>query len=475
MNFLRKLAGVIIAFSLPYTSSANNIQDHSFQELGHSQLQTSDGEFATLLMTGNFDQLLEQGKAKRKALDESEISKESRARFLNNLSIYLAQADQPDEALLANGAAQKLLESISPFHLDLYHVMMAKGYILVFEDVHDEAEDALRHAQHIAHRNQGVHTINQLPALRLLTEVQTSKFRRKDADQTQRFLLRVNEQAYGAASEEMIPSLTEVGYYFAKRGRTMPSGNSRTTSVFLVGRNRSIDLDTSDVDTAYRSRIFREAEMAFERSIEIIQDKYGTTDLRLVEPLKGLSKTKFFEGYARTHAEKPMELMADIVQQNPGADTADKARALIDLADLYIKTEDPRATETYGKAWSLLQDEAHEELRYEMFGRPVRLLPEANFRPTLSRYPVSTEPNQQLFVDLDFTVSANGRVRGANVTESNVPLRDQKSLRLAVQLMKYRPRMIDGELVDTEGLSLHQTFSVRTTTPEFKAKVEIAP
>lgn len=167
-----------------------------------------------------------------------------------------------------------------------------------------------------------------------------------------------------------------------------------------------------------------------------------------------------------------MELMAEIVQQNPGADLGDKARALVDLGDLYIKTDDNRASETYLKAWQLLEGDEFEALRYELFGKPVRLLPDQNFQPTLARYPVSIEPNQQLFVDVSFNVMANGRVRQAVVTDSNIPLREQKTTRTAVQLMKYRPRIADGELMDTEGMSLHQIFTVLRPKPEFKAEVD---
>ncbi len=170
-----------------------------------------------------------------------------------------------------------------------------------------------------------------------------------------------------------------------------------------------------------------------------------------------------------------MEQMVAIVQQNPGSDVADKAKALVDLGDLYIKTEDDRAAETYKQAWQLLEGEAHEELRYELFGRPVRLLPEYNFRPALTRYPVDLEPNQQLFVDLSYNVMENGRVRQASIVDSNIPLRNQKVTRNAVKLMKFRPRMVDGELVATEGLSLHQTFTVVKPEPVFETNVRVTP
>lgn len=474
MRLIARTIAILLAMFLPTAAGANSIQDHSFGAFEHPKLQSTQSELTNLLMGGEFEALFKQGDDVEKWIQDSDVSATDHARYLSNLAVMLAQAGESNDALVASGKAQDLLETISAFHPDLYHVMMAKGYILVFENAHEEAEDALRHAQNIAHRNQGVYATEQLPTLRLLTEVLTSTGQGKDADQTQRFLLRVNEQAYGAASEEMIPSLTEVGDYFAKRGRTIPTGNTtRNTNVFMVGRNRSIDLDSSDADIAYRARIFREAESAFERSIEIIQDKYGPTDLRLVEPLKGLSQTKFLEGYARTYSEKPMEQMAAIVQQNPGADVGDKAKAWVDLADLYIKTEDPRAHETYKKAWDLLADEAHEELRYELFGKPVRLLPEFNFRPSLTRYPQGAEPGDQLFVDMSYTITETGRVRQVEITDSNIPLRDQKSTRLAVQLMKFRPRLIDGAPVRTEGLTLHQTFTVYKPEPEISTNVDV--
>lgn len=475
MSVIFRIFGLCGLCLIALSNHANTIQDHAFAGITHPKLKVIDREFPDYLITGQFDRILEKSKDLQAWILESNLTRREKAQALNNISIYLARTGEFDEALLANGASVELLEGITPFHPDLYHVMMTKGYMLVYENAYPEAEDALRHAQHIAHRNQGVYAKEQMPALRLLTEVLANTGKRKDADQTQRFLLRVNEQLYGAGSEEMIPSLTEVGEYFAHRGRMMSPGQTRTTNVFMVGRNRSIEMGEPDADITYRSRVFREAEMAYERSIAIIEDKYGSTDLRLVEPLKGLSKTKFLEGYARTYAERPMEQMVAIVHQNPGSDVADKAKALVELADLYIKTEDGRAGETYKQAWQLLAGEEHEELRYELFGRPVRLLPEYNFRPALPRYPVDIEPNQQLFVNLAYDVTEEGRVSQTTIVDGNIPLRNQKAMRNAVRFMKFRPRMVDGELVTTEGLSLHQTFTVVKPEPVFETSVQVGP
>ncbi len=473
MSFFSRIALVILTATLAITAQGNGIQDHSFVELEHPSLTRTQTDLSRLLQSGQFTELMAASDTFQMQLENLDATRQDKARYLSNTAIMLAQADESEKALQLTNQAQGLLEAMSAFHPDLYHVLMAKGYILVFNGKHEDAEDALRHAQHISHRDQGVYGVEQLPALRLLTEAQTHIGEFRDADQTQRFLLRVNEQVYGAASEEMIPSLMEVGAYLARRGRTIVTGNKRTQSVFMVGRNHTIDLDVSDTDLAYRTRLFREAEEAYERSIAIIQEKYGATDLRLVDPLKGLSKAKLLEGFSRGYAEKPMERMASIVQQNPGSDVADKAKALVELADLYIKTEDPRAADLYRQAWTLLADDVHEELRYQMFGRPVRLLPEHNFVSYLDRYPESTGPDQQLFVDLNYTVNRSGRVRQVTVAESNIPNRDQQNTKRAIQLMKFRPRMVDGELVDTEGLSLHQTFTVIEKQPEFKAKVDV--
>ncbi|MFN3238671.1 MAG: tetratricopeptide repeat protein [Pseudomonadales bacterium] len=475
MKLLTRLLGLWVLTSFILSAHAGSIQDHAFTNLDHPQVKPLMDDIDGHLNEGQFDQVVAKGEDVQVWLAKSNLPRTVQAYYLNNLSIALARAGETNQALVTSQQAVELLEGLTPFHPDLYHVMMAKGYILVYEGAFDEAEDALRHAQHIAHRNQGVYAKDQLPTLRLLTDVLANTGKDRDADQTQRFFLKVNEQIYGAASEEMIPSLAEVGNYFANRGRGIPSGQARTQTVYTVGRNRSIELSQPEADITYRSRLFREAEIAFERSIAIIEGKYGSTDLRLVEPLKGLSKTKFLEGYARSYAEAPMEKMVAIVHQNPGSDVADKARALVELGDLYIKTEDARAEETYKKAWDLLSDPEHDDLRYSLFGRPVRLLPEYNFRPTLPRYPVDLEPDQQLYVDLTYNVLANGRVRQVHVVDSNIPLRNQKQTRTGVKYMKFRPRMVDGELVDTNDLSLHQTFTVLRPEPVFESNISVNP
>lgn len=475
MSVLIRVIGLCGLLCLSTHNLANSIQDHAFPDVNHPKLSVMQNRFPGYLADGEFDRLLTEATELKTWIIESEMTRIQKAKALNNLSIYIARSGDLNEALLAIGAAVENLESITPFHPDLYHVMMTKAYMLVYEEAFEDAEDSLRHAQHIAHRNQGVYAKDQLPTLRLLTDIQLSSGKKQDADQNQRFLLRVNEQIYGASSEEMIPSLTEVGEYFANRGWQMRARYFRTPNDHIGGRNRVIEFGEPAEDTAYLIRIFREAELAYERSIAIIQDKYGDTDLRLVEPLKGLSRAKFLEGGARSAIKRPMEQMVAIVQQNPGSDQADKAKALVELADLYVKTSDPRASDYYKQAWKLLEGEEYQELRYELFGRPVRLLPEHSFRSVLTRYPVDLEPDQQLFVNLTYDVQEDGKVGQVIVNDSNISLKNQKDTRKTIKAMKFRPRLVDGEPVATEGLNLLQTFTVEKPEPVFESTVRIAP
>lgn len=439
---------ISIGVILPATA-ADSIANYFFQEIANEPLQDVNRSMIDAFQAERYEEALRlSDQVTQIAEQDQTIDKMSFARALSNAAILQALGGQRGRAILQATKAIEVIEDTDPFHPDLLNILMVKSYTHSAEDMYLEAEDTLRRAQHIAHRQDGVYTRRQLPIIESLAGIKVAQGEYRDADQEQRFNLKVSEQAYGAGSEELMPTLDRLGVYFADRGSSIP-------------------LSTIQEDRLYRDRLFREATDMFERSIQIIEDKYGDTDLRLLAPLKGLSRTKYLQGYGRVHAERPMERALDIVRSNPGTDEADHARALVQLADLYTTTSDNRASKLYKEAWVLLANhEASDDLRYELFGRPVRLVPEVPVQPVLFRHPVEVEEGNELFVDIQYDIREDGRVRNAQVIDGNVPNAERKLMRDFVSTMRFRPRMLDGELQTTEGMLLHQTYRVRERTPE---------
>ncbi|MEX2327555.1 MAG: tetratricopeptide repeat protein [Pseudomonadales bacterium] len=388
------------------------------------------------------------------AIEPQRISSHSHARLLSNAGLLKAVSGEPDRGMLLIGQAIEWIETTQgPYDELLIDLLTLQGVIASDQDEFEVAEDNLRRAQHIAHRLGGVYTRRQLKIVDLLTGLSLSRNFTLEADRQQRFSLKINEQVYGHNSEELVPILEKLGSYFADRGNTIP--------LRIVSASQIPQVDPGASTEQYRIGLFRESIELYERAIKIIEDNYGANDLRLVPALKGLADTRLKQRTSRRYAEQAMERMLEIVASNPATDIADHARALVDLADIYTVTSDRRAHATYLEAWNLL--DAHPELddvKNELFGMPRRLYPEKNYVIRLDRLPshVDGDTTVPLYADVEFSVIDDGRVSDVRVIDGNVPNEEKNYIRKRLGYSRYRPRIVDGEFVETQGLMLHQAF-----------------
>lgn len=359
-----------------------------------------------------------------------------------------------------------LVESAAgPFDLLLVNLLSAQGLLLRDEDQLELAEQSLRRAQHITHRQDGVYSRRQLGIVDLLTDLHLRQGLVLAADREQRFNLKISEQTYGSNSEALVPVLERLGEYFAQRGDTIPLGPSQVV--------RPVASEAEAYTEQYRATLFRESIELYERAIAIIEDTYGPDDLRLIEPLHGMAQARLRQRTARKFAEEAMERAVDIVARNPATDTADHARALVSLGDIYNITSDSRAEATYLAAWRLLDDTPElADLQYELFGAPTRLYPEDLPTIVLERQPAAVDADTPLFVDAEFTVISSGRVSDVRILDGNVPNDQKNMLRRHIRGWRFRPRIVDGAFETTNSLMIHQNYIVVRPEPVIEFSVD---
>lgn len=335
----------------------------------------------------------------------------------------------------------------NPFSRELINGIMAKALTELALQQHVIAEDSFRRAQHITHRQGGVYSEDQLVIINYLTATSLRQGNPLAADQQQLFSLRVAEQVYGFNSLDMLPTLSRLGSYFATRGSTIP--------VMVSSELR-----------LRRVMLFKNSISMYHRAVTIIEQNYGENDLRLVQPLRGLASARMLQLTSRKYAEQALARSLAIVESNPDSDLSDRAQALVDLGDYYVISSDARSMEIYKQAWELLQASSESQsIAADLFDAPVRLFPRNNPTLYLERIPDSAEPGEELFVDLEFGVTVQGRVHQVEVIEKNVPNEQVRLLRQRARNSRYRPRIVDGEIVATEGMSLHQSFRVISEPP----------
>ena len=401
------------------------LQDFDAEHLGLAQLSANQliKEISTNLDT-----------------DGSIYARSIYAKVLTNAAIISALSGDRASAKTMLDKAVVLAETINPFHEDLFQILSTLGYIQVQEKLFPAATGYLRRAQHITHRADGVYAKQQLPVIRNLALIKIEQGRLLDADREQRFNLKVSEHAFGSTSEEIVPILKNLGNYFSRRGYSIPKNAA------------------SDV-RLYRDKLFRESVELFERSVAIIENKYGDEDLRLVELLQGLSRIRYMRGSTRSIVTASMERAAHIVSSSQSSDVSDIAQTLVDLGDTYLLTNDRRALDTYLSAWGLLsQRSSYADLRYDLFGTPKRLYPDKPTQFYLTRKPANVEEGEELYVDLEYDIRFDGRVNNIKILEGNVPNSQKKRLKDYLYRVRFRPQIVNGEFTQIERLRLHQTF-----------------
>ncbi|MDG1442934.1 MAG: hypothetical protein P8R02_09665 [Pseudomonadales bacterium] len=445
---IRKLfQGLIILATTSPVLAANAIyNDIVFQDPALATLQR------TLIRQLKDEDLISASETANKIVEQVsnnlDVNSLNYAKVLTNSALVDWKLEQPELALASLKLAIAHTESISPFHHALFEMLVAEAAIEHKTGNLEHAADTYRRAQHISHRIDGVYTQLQIPVIDSLTEIHIRLNSPYKADQEQRLKLKVVEQTFGADDEGIIPTLSKLGSYFAVRGHSFSSRADSQTRL-------------------YRDGLFRDAIDMFDRSIAILENKYGAADLRLVEPLIELSKVRFLQGSSRTQAELTMERAYAIVSNHPSSDAADIAKALVKLGDTYTLTSDTRNVSTYEAVWALLDNQPeNEQLRYQLFSVPKRLYPDKTRQPVLSTQPVTVPDDEELFVELEYVVNPTGRVGTTKIVDSNVPNEQRKLYRSYIGTLKYRPRMADGHPVQTQGLAIRQTYQVLQSVPK---------
>ena len=442
---LFSLSLFIALFAYPMATYAQDIRSFIFHDIQFDNAEYTQqlSQFYTQIQSENHNQArLIAVDLVEKISEDLSVDKLSFAMLKSNAAIAIAITGDQSTAISEIESALEILESGGRYNLRLVNILMAQAYLYRSQEEYDKAENALRRSQHIFHRQAGVYAEGQLPIIEVLTDMDLERGQTLNADKGQYFRLKIAEEVYGSNSEEIIPTLQSLGLYFANRAS-------------VIAANQQME------QAIYRDKLFKDAVSLFERSIAIIEDKYDVNDLRLIEPLRGLSKTRFMQGSSFNNARVSMERATNIISSNPSTDISDHAKSLVALGDTYLITHDSRSLGTYSQAWAVLEEVPDNEvIRQKLFGEPKLLYPDVLVRPILTRQPTNTMPQDELFVNLEYDVRMDGKVRNVQVIDGNVPNNQKKLLRDYVSKMRYRPRLIDGQSATTEGIKLHQTFRV---------------
>jgi tetratricopeptide (TPR) repeat protein len=329
------------------------------------------------------------------------------------------------------------------------------GYSLALLERHEEAVPYLERAILIIRRSFGLFDPSQQSLLRQLATSLTRTGRAVDGQKQMLYLQRVGERIYGERDPRMAPVLCVVGDWYVDLGN------------FLLGRDR-----------------YRDA-------LEIVERKLGKDDPALVLPLRALARSYLLEVYFIAQGYQPMEarnqmdaaqlepkginpkyISGDgeralqralaILESHPDTSPALLTDTLIQLGDWYqVKHQSEKALTYYHRAAALVpKDEQPAAEAVAPLSFPVRVyypLPPLAMR----NRQLSPAEIEEKFVSVHVTVTGSGEVQDAKVIEQNGTQRQASEALEAIRASRYRPKFVNGEPVDTEGVVNREVFKVR--------------
>jgi tetratricopeptide (TPR) repeat protein len=322
------------------------------------------------------------------------------------------------------------------------------------------ATDTLRRAVDVSRKIDGLFNPAQLEMLDSLIASYTALNAYDDAQREQQYALRLAEATYGKNDPRVVPSLERTALWFESQGR------------------------------------FYSARQMYSRCLDIVRKDGGNYDLRTVVPLRGIARTyrlEYFigpetvEGSADESAvvggvgpgstqpssatgvsmasvlnpdgADALEFALKVFDSHPGEAVGELAETLIELGDWRLTAGTTRpAIEVYREAWKVLS--AAGSPGTAALDTPAPVV----YRPPSSSRPPKAEPDKyaQHHTEVEFTVTADGRVRDAKVGDNDAGDVAGKAVLSAIKRARFRPRFVDGNPVDTTGVRYKETIYVRS-------------
>ncbi|MFC4310680.1 TonB family protein [Steroidobacter flavus] len=330
------------------------------------------------------------------------------------------------------------------------------GYSLALLERHEEAVPYLERALIISRRSFGLFDPSQQGLLRQLAASLTRIGRGAEGQKQMLYLQRIGERTYGERDPRMSPVYCVVGDWYVDTGN------------FMLARER------------YRA------------ALDVVESRLGKNDLALVLPLRSLARSYLQEVYFISQGYQPMEQRGQMDATpmeprgiNPKYISSDGERALqraltildshadtppalladtlIQFGDWYqVKHQPEKALTYYRRAATLVAKD--EKAAPEAAGSPLSF-PVRVYYPT----PPLAMRNRQLapaqidekFVSVEFTVTGSGEVQDAKVVEQNGSQRQASEALEAIRASRYRPKFVNGEPVDTQGVVNREVFKIK--------------
>lgn len=275
----------------------------------------------------------------------------------------------------------------------------------------------------------------------------------------------LSRRVFGLFNEGQIDILDRMSETLIDMNLFEEAHEQQVKALGLVARNQGIDspeLLPAIYKYAHwlRSRGWYAAERGqYQRVIDIVKEHYGKESPELAIPLRETANSFRAQRLGDGRGEGSLKRALSILETQENIDKLAIAETLRDLGDWNVAFSKGRiGGAEYTRAWKLLGDvESGEALRTEWFEESDYVLFEQpNLRGLVNE---NSEPDAKSgFVLLVFDVDERGRSENVVVVESSPPGLKDDAVAQAVRQSRFRPKILNGEIVRRTMVSHQFTF-----------------
>lgn len=404
-----------------------------------------------------------------------------RAQQLANVGIlqtYAGDLTAGDQSLRA--ALAHFNQSLGLFDPRLTRLLSAIGINGFLREDYDTAEDHFRWSQNVQHRSHGLFAAEQTSNLNWLTRTYLITGQTAAADTAQRYVLGIAEQVLPAGSHALSEVKIGIAAYLGQRAKT-------------------ISPLAEDLERLLRQTLYTDSLALLDQAILEITAVEGPYSVKLIDALETKAQVYGWRDRNNRLQVKALAQILTIVENQADVTPDQLSDAWLALADGYILTGNEKALSAYRSAWLVANPapaaeavtvpiaEPPASLGPELENKvgpaasatdPVLLWPDAYqpmyFSPVID--PDDAEPETGYGVDLQFTISTEGRPRRVTVLRKNVPNREVRWTRTMILNSRYRPALRNG-IAEEVSFSLRQIFlpvpATNAAPPEDRASIAV--
>ncbi len=360
------------------------------------------------------------------------------SKALNNLALVQHRTGQYEAAIQNFESSIEIIE-IREDRLNgqLVNPLKGLGASHLANGRPDLAVQTFDRAKHITHVNEGPHNIEQVEILESLAE---STLRMGDMKEARDLLDRIH--------------LLNVRHFDNNELGLLPS---------LMRR----------ADWQHRAGYYNEERATYRRIIRIVEARLGKDDLQLIPPLLKLAESFYFietNPVGRTAqsivatGEIYYKRAARIAEKSDVIEWPEYAEVQLALGDYYIYMDaHNRARKIYEQVWEFLStDEERLAARRDWLEQPAALYEED--LPTHAGGGNGSRGDAYLngMIRVEYDVSRRGRVRNIRTVASPPEFIDlQRRVHREIRNRIYRPMLVDGQPVESDGLVFEHNFLYR--------------